>query len=279
MCKLPWLCGVSATATRLSVVAVLTALLVVAGCTTTDTSKPTTTATAKPEPPAKPLRVGINPVMPPFAFKDGGKLVGIEPELAQGFATRLKRKLVFVELAWSDLIPALKRGDVDMVASGVSITQDRQTVVAFSAPYLNSGLVALLPRDRESALGFFFNDKIKLGVVPGTTGEFFVQAEHARNPVKRFKDPREGAEAIRKGKIEIMFLDAPVAWYLAGQYEAAGLTATRSLLTNESLAWATSKNNVALLDAATEYLESIRRDGFKTQVMRRWLGTAYAPAQ
>ena len=84
---------------------------------------------------------------------------------------------------------------------------------------------------------------------------------------------------MRKGAIEVFFIDAPVAWYLAGQYESAGLTATTSLLTTESLAWAVRKGDAALLDAATEYLESIRQNGAKTAIMRRWLGAMYAPAK
>jgi ABC-type amino acid transport substrate-binding protein len=227
----------------------------------------------------KPLRVGINATMPPLAFKEGGQFAGIEPDFAFGLAKHLNRPVVFVELAWADLLPALGRGRVDIVMSGMSITPQRQAIVDFSPPYLETGLVALLRRDQEEALGYFFNEKVKIGVKPGTTGEFYVQQNHPRNPVTRFRQPAEAAEAITKGRIEILFIDALVAWRLAGQYETAGLTATTSLLTTESLAWAVRKGDIALLDAATDYHEIIRRDGQKTALMRRWLGAAYRPAQ
>lgn len=253
------------------------ALLTLTACTTT---QPQTAPTAPQAAPAgKPLRVGINPTMPPIAFKEGGKLSGIEPDLGRGFAQHLGRPVEFVELAWVDLLPALQRGRVDVVMSGMSITPERTTIVDFTPAYLTSGLTVVLRRDQETALGYFFNEKVKLGVKPGTTGEFYVQQQHPRNPVKRYRDPREAAEAIRKGNIEVFFIDAPVAWYLAGQYESAGLTATTSLLTTESLAWAVRKGDVPLLDSATEYLELIRQNGAKTAIMRRWLGGMYAPAK
>lgn len=265
----------------------LTALLALAGCTTPPPGTPAPAvpptagkpAAAVPPAAGKPLRVGINPTMPPIAFKEGARMAGMEAELALGLAAHLGRKVEFVELPWVDLLPALQRGRVDIVMSGLSITPERSVIVDFTPAYLNSGLVALLRRNQEAALGYFFNEKVKLGVKPGTTGEFYIQQEHPRNPVTRFRDPVEAAEALRKGRIEVFFIDAPVAWHLAGKYEAAGLTATTTLLTTEALAWAVRKGDVPLLDAATEYLELIRQNGVKTAIMRRWLGAMYAPVK
>ena len=262
----------------------LVVLLFLAACATTAPPPP---AAASPQPTAaapkpttgKPLRIGVNPTMPPIVFKEGSQLTGIEADLGRGFAQHLGRPVEFVELPWNDLLPALQRGRVDIVMSGMSITAERQSIVDFAPPYLNSGLVAVLRRDQQEALGYFFNQKVKLGVKPGTTGEFYVQQQHPRNPVKKFREPREAAEAIKKGNIEVFFIDAPVAWYLAGQYESAGLTATTSLLTTEALGWAVRKGDVPLLDAATEYLELIRKNGAKTAIMRRWLGGMYAPGK
>jgi len=218
------------------------------------------------------------PTMAPLASKNGSELVGIEPDFARGLAQSLGRKLVFVELPWGELLPALQRGRVDIVMSGLSITPERQALVDFTPPYLETGLVALLRRDQEDALGYFFNPKVKIGVMAGTTGEFYVQQQHPRNPITRFREPEAAAVAIQKGKIEIFFIDALVAWRLAGQFEAAGLTATTSLLTTESLAWAVRKGDSALLEAATAYHQHIREDGEKTLLMRRWMGTNYRPA-
>jgi ABC-type amino acid transport substrate-binding protein len=251
-------------------------LLLLTACTTTQPSPPTNPRPAAAD---QPLRVGINPTMPPIAFKEGGQLAGLEADLARGFAEHLGRRVEFVEMAWVDLLPALQRGRVDIVMSGMSITPERAAIVDFTPAYLNSGLAVLLRRDRESALGYFFNAKVRLGVKPGTTGDYFVQQEHPRNPVKRFRDPREAAEAVQKGSIEVFFIDAPVAWYLAGQFESRGLTASTTLLTTEALAWAVRKGDVPLLDSATEYLELIRQNGAKTAIMRRWLGAMYAPAK
>lgn len=249
-----------------------------ASCTTTDAPS----SPAKPTPaaaPGKPLRVGINPTMAPIAYKEGGELKGIEPDLARGLAQHLGRKLQFVEIPFVELIPALQRGRIDIIMSGMSITPQRQALVEFAPPYLSTGLVALLRRDQEGALGYFFNEKVKIGVKPGTTGEFYVQQEHSRNPVTRYPQPEAAAEAIIKGKIEIFFVDALVAWRLAGQYEAAGLTATTSLLTTESLAWAVRKDDPALLAAVTQYHQLIRENGEKTLLMRRWMGMNYRPAE
>lgn len=252
-----------------------------AGCATApkESSPDSPASPASASAPARPLRVGINPEAAPLAFKEGREFAGIEPDFARGLGEHLGRPVVFVELPWVELLPALQRGRVDIVMSGMTITPQRQAIVNFAPPYLESGVVALLPRDREAALGFFFNERVRLGVKPGTTAEFYVQANHPRNPITRFRHPPDAAEAIVRGQIEIFFTDALVAWRLAGQFEASGLTATTSLLTTDLLAWAVRKDDIQMLDAATEYHEKIRLDGQKTALMRRWLGAAYRPAQ
>ena len=90
---------------------------------------------------------------------------------------------------------------------------------------------------------------------------------------------KAAADALLKRKIEIYFTDALVAWRLAGQYEAYGLTATTSLLTTESLAWAVRKNDPELLASASAYHQQSRENGEKTLLMRAWLGMYYRPAQ
>ncbi|HXJ71269.1 MAG TPA: transporter substrate-binding domain-containing protein, partial [Candidatus Dormibacteraeota bacterium] len=54
---------------------------------------------------AEVLRVGITPAQPPMAFKQGGKIVGVEPDFAKALGLELGREIKLVEVDWEDQIP------------------------------------------------------------------------------------------------------------------------------------------------------------------------------
>ena len=51
---------------------------------------------------------------------------GLEVDIARALGEALRRRIEFVELAWEGLIPALERGQIDVIMSGMSMTETRQ---------------------------------------------------------------------------------------------------------------------------------------------------------
>jgi ABC-type amino acid transport substrate-binding protein len=80
-----------------------------------------------------PLRVGMAPNYPPLAFKQNGKLKGIEVDFAKRLRSALNRKVEIVETEWEELGPALEAKKIDMVMSGTSITEERKEKVNFTS--------------------------------------------------------------------------------------------------------------------------------------------------
>ena len=63
-----------------------------------------------------------------------------EADIARGVGEEMKgAPIAFVELAWEELIPALKGDRIDVIMSGMSVTPVRQHRVRFVQPYLASG--------------------------------------------------------------------------------------------------------------------------------------------
>lgn len=64
-----------------------------------------------------------------------GTLGGFEVELAKNLCERLKIECKFITSDWDGMIPALKAGKFDMMMDAVSITPEREEVIAFTSPY------------------------------------------------------------------------------------------------------------------------------------------------
>jgi len=85
----------------------------------------------------------------PYAFQDpngGERMVGFEVEIANAVARRLGVREAFVQNDWQMLVPALERGDCDVVLNGLEVTPARMARVRFTRPYYRFGLSLVVRR-------------------------------------------------------------------------------------------------------------------------------------
>jgi polar amino acid transport system substrate-binding protein len=78
----------------------------------------------------------------PYVFEDEkvpGKIKGFEVDIAEAIARRLGVRPRFVQNDWSNLVPALERGDFDMVLNGLEDSPDRRERILLSVPYFVYG--------------------------------------------------------------------------------------------------------------------------------------------
>lgn len=81
------------------------------------------------------LRVGISPDYPPFAMKLNNELQGSDVEMMKAIGKKLNKKIIFKEMEFNALIPALLSRKLDLAISGISPTNERRKKVLFSTPY------------------------------------------------------------------------------------------------------------------------------------------------
>jgi ABC-type amino acid transport substrate-binding protein len=98
----------------------------------------------------KKLRIGVEGAYPPFSeIGPDGKLKGFEIELVQAYCASMGAQCTLVQQEFDGLIPALQSRKVDAIFASVSITEERQKVIAFSKPYYTPR-VAWSPRPARS---------------------------------------------------------------------------------------------------------------------------------
>lgn len=82
---------------------------------------------------------GIDPAYPPFTFVDKkGKASGFDIDMIAWIAKESGFKVVVKPLKWESIIPALRAGKIDFIASGMSATPERMKVIDFSNIYWRS---------------------------------------------------------------------------------------------------------------------------------------------
>jgi octopine/nopaline transport system substrate-binding protein len=65
----------------------------------------------------------------------GGKLGGFEPELVVNLCARIQLQCNLVAQDWDGMIPGLQAGKFDVLMDAISITPEREKIIAFSRPY------------------------------------------------------------------------------------------------------------------------------------------------
>lgn len=223
---------------------------------------------------AVPLRVGISTNYPPLAFKEKGVIKGVEVDLSNRLAERIGRQVTLVEKPFDQLIPALLDGEIDVIMAGMTVTDDRKEVVAFTQSYLDVGQMPLI---RAEDIGRMANplaiyaEGLRVGFESGTTGEQFVRANLSQAVPISFHGVEPAIAALRSGKIDMYIHDAPTIWRMGNDPSEQELMGLYRPLTNESLAWAVRKSEVKLRQELDDTLSALRASGELQAVINRWI--------
>lgn len=220
------------------------------------------------------LRVGVTPNYPPMIFKLNNKITGMEADFAFLLGDALNRDVAFVELPFTELINALMQGKIDIVMSGMTVTQARQVRVSFTDPYLKIGQVAMMRAQDASK----YNSLMRIrectgavGVVKGTTGDAYVRANFPKaSPIITVKDAREGAGLLNDRRFDLFVYDAPAIVWLVSENETT-LTGFWEPLNDEYLAWAVNRDDQTLLREANTALATWKKAGTVNQLVKKWL--------
>ena len=79
---------------------------------------------------------GFDAAYPPFSFVDkAGKPAGFDIDAVNWIAKEMGFKVKHQPTDWAAIVPSLKAGKIDFIASGMSITPERQAQVNFTEPY------------------------------------------------------------------------------------------------------------------------------------------------
>jgi len=258
-------------------VMLVVALFGLAGCGGA-TEEPTTT----PEPTEEPaatytlvapgvLTVGSDTAFPPFESMNGDVAEGFDVDLMAAIAKEMGLESKFQTEGFDTLIPTLVAGGkFDVIASGMTITDERKQEIDFSLPYIDSN------QSIAAKVDFDFKDESsltgkKIGAQAGTTGLDWAKENIKDAKIVEFKTATDALAALQAGNVDAVVNDLPVTAALVKD-ASKGLTIVKEIPTGEQYGFGVSKENPELLKAINEAITALQASGEYDTIYEKWFG-------
>src|ERR1035437_758574 len=157
----------------------------------------------------QPLIVGMELNYPPFEMIDAqGRPAGISVDLAKALGQQLQREVRIENIPFDGLIPALKTGKIDLIISSMTATPERAQSIAFSEPYLRTGLCLLVNRHANlHSLEQADQAGCTIVVKQGTTGQLYARAHLQRARVLVLEKEDACVLEVVQGKAQAFIYD------------------------------------------------------------------------
>ena len=215
------------------------------------------------------LTMSTNAAFPPYEMTaDDGSFEGIDIEVAGAIAEKLGLELQVDDMDFDAALLAAQTGKSDMVMAGVTVTEDRQTVMDFSNTYANGIQVVIVPEDSDIATIDDLQGKM-IGVQRGTTGDSYCSDDFGEDNVIKYDNGLTAVQALNNGQVDAVVIDnAPAQEFVEAN---PGLKILDTEYANEEYAIGVAKGNTQLLDAINGALAELTEDGTIQAIVDKYI--------
>ena len=166
------------------------------------------------------LRVGTALSFPPYEYTDTkGNVVGIDIDIMQEIANRMGKELVVETMEFDDLFVSLQYGKIDVIAAGLTVTDERKKTMDFTESYA-SGEQKILVSTSENinTVEELQNSKVLVGIEKGTTGADLANSMFTMQQIREYDDATKMMDALHSGIVGAVVVDKGPAEIYAEQH-------------------------------------------------------------
>lgn len=215
---------------------------------------------------------------PPLQFVDpnSGEAIGWEYDAMAEIAERINITVVYENISWDAMIPAVSEGQYDLGMTGITIRDDRKEKVDFSDKYMTSQMRMIVAGDEsrfDDAKGFAADPDLLAGAQPGTT-PFYVtvydilDGDEANPRIKLFETFGAAIQALRTGDVDLALSDGTAAnGYVAAS--DGGLKIIGEPLGTEDFGFIFPKGS-DLVEPINAAIASLEADGTLEALNTKW---------
>lgn len=207
-----------------------------------------------------------------------GRPMGFEYELAEMFADRLGVELKVITPGWDEMFKALISGRGDLVAAGLTITEERREVVDFSDDYLEVQQQVVVHKNNRSIQEARDLEGKKIHVRARTSyhqrllelkedGLDFEIVLHRNTPTE------ELIRDVAEEKIEVTIADSNIA--LLNRRYYPDIRVAFPIAEPQYLGWAVRKGDERFLEAVNGFFDAIRENGGFGRVYEKYYSNVH----
>jgi len=128
---------------------------------------------------------GFDAAYPPFSFVDkNGKPSGFDIDSIDWIAKEMGFKVKHRPTDWAAIVPSLKAKKIDLIASGMSITPERQAAVNFCNPYWQVVQLLVVKKDSKLTVDEALKPGRKIGLLRGSAESKWMTKNHLKKGYK-----------------------------------------------------------------------------------------------
>ena len=214
------------------------------------------------------LTMATNAAFPPYEMTtDAGEFEGIDIETAQAIADKLGLELQIDDMDFDAGLLSVQQGKADIVMAGVTVTDERKAVMAFSDSYATGIQSIVVPEGSDIASPDDLAGK-KIGTQRGTTGYIYCSDDFGDENVVAYDDGLTAVQALNNGQVDAVVIDnAPAKEFVAAN---PGLVILDTSYAEEDYAIGVAKGS-SLKDAVNAALEELKADGTLQSIVDKYI--------
>ena len=244
------------------------------------------------------LVMATNAAFPPYEYKDGDKIVGIDAEIAAAIAEKLGMKLEIVDVDFGAVLTGVAEGKYDMGMAGITVTDKRKESMDFSNTYA-TGIQVIIVKDGSSIATLddlwnfdengdpvsLKNPDIKIGVQQDTTGDIYSSSSISgwgfndlnddesikTDRVVRYKTGAEAISALKTGKVDCVIIDNEPAKSFVAANDGIHILEGDNEYAIEDYAICVDKGNTELLNKINQALADLKADGTIDRIINKYI--------
>ena len=221
----------------------------------------------------KSFKMATHAAYKPWEFmNEEGEFAGIEIEMLKAIEASENVEIEVQNMPWDACIASTAQGKVDGMFGGMSITEERKKVMDFTRPIYRVDFAIVVHEDSELNPITALTHGAVTSANSGTTGADWVQ-EHLVDKdfdttLKIYDSYVAALQAVIKGKIDSVFVDAPTA---QSYVQEMPLKIVGTVSSNEYLAFAVPDGDPAgLLPILNSGLKKMIESGKLSEIYSKW---------
>jgi polar amino acid transport system substrate-binding protein len=220
------------------------------------------------------VTVAVENAYIPFNFIDEetGEADGWDYDAVGEICERLNCTPEYIEVGWDGMIVAVSNGEYDMAADGITITEERGEIVAFSDGYVDLAqrMMVRVDEDRFATADEFAAGDYVIGVQVATTNYFVAEELVGEDRLVGYDTFGFAVQALIAGDVDAVVMDDVAGQGYVG-VNAESIELLPDALSEEELGFIFPLES-DLVEPFNAALASMEADGTLLEINNKWLG-------